>query len=40
METVVPGAPGELDPDAIVAPVGGYLAAGSAAGFAFTGSGR
>lgn len=34
--TLIPGAPGELDPDAIVAPAGGYLAAGSADGFAFT----
>jgi hypothetical protein len=40
MQTLIPGAPGELDPDAIVVPVGGYLAAGSAKGFAFTGSGR
>jgi hypothetical protein len=36
MRTLIPGAPGELDPDAIVAPTGGYLAAGSADGFAFT----
>ncbi len=32
-----PGCGGALDPDAIVVPVGGYLAAGSARGFAFTG---
>ncbi len=31
----VPAAPGVLDPDAIVVPAGGYLAAGSAKGFAF-----
>ena len=37
MRVLVPGAGGALDPDAIVAPVGGYLAAGSARGFAFTG---
>jgi outer membrane protein assembly factor BamB len=36
MQTLIPGAPGELGPDAIVAPAGGYLAAGSADGFAFT----
>ncbi|HYH50352.1 MAG TPA: PQQ-binding-like beta-propeller repeat protein [Acidimicrobiia bacterium] len=33
---LVPGTGGELDPAAIVAPAGGYLAAGSARGFAFT----
>jgi outer membrane protein assembly factor BamB len=37
MRVLVPGAGGDLDPDAIVVPVGGYLAAGSAKGFAFTG---
>jgi outer membrane protein assembly factor BamB len=37
LRTLIPGAPGELDPDAIVVPAGGYLAAGSARrGFAFT----
>ena len=36
MRVVVPGTPGELDPAAIVVPAGGYLAAGSARGFAFT----
>jgi outer membrane protein assembly factor BamB len=36
MRVVVPGAGGELDPGAIVVPVGGYLAAGSGRGFAFT----
>ena len=37
MKVIVPGGGGDLDPDAIVVPVGGYLAAGSAKGFAFTG---
>jgi hypothetical protein len=37
MQMLVPGAGGELDPGAIVAPVGGYLAAGSGRGFGFTG---
>ncbi|HEV8625260.1 MAG TPA: PQQ-binding-like beta-propeller repeat protein [Acidimicrobiia bacterium] len=37
MKVLVPVAGGDLDPDAIVVPVGGYLAAGSAKGFAFTG---
>jgi outer membrane protein assembly factor BamB len=37
MRVLVPGAGGDLDPDAIVVPVAGYLAAGSAKGFAFTG---
>jgi len=37
MKILVPGAGGDLDPDAIVVPVGGYLAAGSAKGFVFTG---
>lgn len=36
LRTLIPGAPGELDPAAILAPVGGYLAAGSAQGFGFT----
>ena len=36
MRTLIPGAPGTLDPAAIVVPVGGYLAAGSATAFAFT----
>jgi outer membrane protein assembly factor BamB len=34
--TLIPGAPGTLDPAAIVVAVGGYLAAGSATAFAFT----
>ena len=37
IKVLVPGAGGDLDHDAIVVPVGGYLAAGSAKGFAFTG---
>ena len=37
MRVLVPGAGGVLDPDAIVVPAGGYLAAGSAKGFAFSG---
>ena len=37
MRVLVPGAGGDLDPDAIVVPVGSYLAAGSAKGFAFSG---
>ena len=37
MKVLVPGAGGDLDPDAIVVPAGGYLAAGSAKGFAFSG---
>jgi hypothetical protein len=37
MKILVPGAGTDLDPDAIVVPVGGYLAAGSAKGFAFSG---
>jgi outer membrane protein assembly factor BamB len=37
MKVLVPGAGTDLDPDAIVVPVGGYLAAGSSKGFAFTG---
>ena len=36
MRVLVPGAGGELDPGAIVVPAGGYLAAGSRQGFAFT----
>jgi len=34
---VVPGAPGPLDPGAVVAAVDGYIAAGSAGGFGFSG---
>jgi outer membrane protein assembly factor BamB len=34
---VVRPGPGALDPDAVVAPVGGYLAEGAAEGFSFTG---
>ena len=37
MRVLVPGPGGVLDPDAIVVPVAGYLAAGSAKGFAFSG---
>ncbi len=37
LRVLVPGAGGELDPGAVVVPVGGYLAAGSARGFGFTG---
>ena len=37
MRVLVPGPGGDLDPDAIVVPVAGYLAAGSAKGFAFSG---
>lgn len=37
LRVLIPGAPGELDPGAIVVPVGGYLAAGSGRGFGFTG---
>jgi outer membrane protein assembly factor BamB len=37
MQVLVPGAGGELDPGAVVVPVGGYLAAGSGRGFGFTG---
>jgi outer membrane protein assembly factor BamB len=33
---VIPGGPGPVDPDAVVAAVGPYLAAGSGRGFAFT----
>ena len=36
LRTLIPGAPGPLDPDGIVVPVGGYIAAGSAKAFAFT----
>ena len=36
MRVLVAGAGGELDPGAIVVPAGGYLAAGSGRGFAFT----
>jgi outer membrane protein assembly factor BamB len=36
LRTLIPGTGGELDPGAIVVPAGGYLAAGSARGFAFT----
>jgi outer membrane protein assembly factor BamB len=36
LRTLIPGAPGPLDPDGIVVPVGGHLAAGSAQAFAFT----
>ena len=35
LRTLISGAPGVLDPDGIVVPVGGYLAAGSAKAFAF-----
>ena len=37
MAVVVPGTGGVVDPDAIVVPVAGYVAAGSANGFSFTG---
>lgn len=37
LQVRIPGAAGELDPGAIVVPVGGYLAAGSGRGFGFTG---
>lgn len=37
LRVLIPGAAGELDPGAIVVPAGGYLAAGSGPGFAFTG---
>ena len=37
VRVLVPGTPGTLDPEAIVVPAGGYLAAGSAKGFAFSG---
>ncbi|HVW35274.1 MAG TPA: PQQ-binding-like beta-propeller repeat protein [Acidimicrobiia bacterium] len=38
LQTVVPGAPGTpLDPNAVIAATGGYIAAGSAAGFGFSG---
>ncbi len=36
LRTLIPGAPGELDPAAIVVPAGQYLVAGSGRGFAFT----
>lgn len=36
LRTLISGTGGELDPHAIVVPAGGYLAAGSARGFAFT----
>ncbi len=39
-QVVVPGAPGTLDPGAVVAAVGGYIAAGSAQGFGFSGPAR
>jgi outer membrane protein assembly factor BamB len=39
-QVVVPGAPGTLDPDALVAAVRGYIAAGSAQGFGFSGPAR
>jgi len=36
-QQAVPGAPGPLDPGGVVAAVGGYVAAGSAAGLSFSG---
>jgi outer membrane protein assembly factor BamB len=39
-EVVVPGTPGALDPNAVVAAVDGYIAAGSAQGFGFSGPAR
>jgi outer membrane protein assembly factor BamB len=39
-EVVVPGANGPLDPNAVVAAVDGYVAAGSAQGFGFSGPAR
>ena len=39
-QVVLPGAPGTLDPGAVVAAVGGYIAAGTAAGFGFSGPAR
>jgi len=39
-QVVVPGAPGALDPGAVVAAVDGYIAAGSAQGFGFSGPPR
>jgi len=39
-QVVVPGAPGTLDPGAVVAAVDGYIAAGSAQGFGFSGPAR
>lgn len=39
-QVVVPGAPGTLDPGAVVAAVGGYIAAGSGRGFGFSGPAR
>ncbi len=37
---VVPGGPGPLDPGAVVAAVDGYIAAGGAQGFGFSGPPR
>ena len=37
MRVIVPASGGALDPDAIVVPASGYLAAGSAKGFSFSG---
>jgi PQQ-like domain len=39
-QVVVPGAPGTLDPNAVIAAVGGYIAAGSGPGFGFSGPAR
>jgi len=39
-QRVVPGGAGKLDPSAVVAAVGGYIAAGSGTGFGFSGPAR
>ena len=40
LQVVVPGAPGALNPGAVVAAVDGYIAAGSGPGFGFSGPPR